>query len=220
MAAITTGASGLLGERAMAPEIAFLQFAVPLADHLFDDPSLVDLPATALSATLRPLRNTVTAVRHAKDVVEEMRDEDDAAPTRPSGVRSTPKSCSTSGGDRADVGSSRMMMRAPENRTRASLDQLLQPDRQGRRCAVRGSTSSPRLVQLAPPVLLDASARHCDDPERTRGLLAQEHVFGDRQVGHDRQFLVNHADAGRETASRGRAEIRTSRPVDRHATRR
>ncbi len=44
--------------------------------------------------------------------------------------RSTSNRRSTSGGDSAEVGSSRMMMRAPENSTRTELDQLLHADRQ------------------------------------------------------------------------------------------
>ena len=57
-------------------------------------------------------------VGDAQDVVEEVRDEDDAA-AAVAQPRSTANRRSTSGGDSAEVGSSRMMMRAPENSTRA-----------------------------------------------------------------------------------------------------
>src|SRR5881227_3746090 len=84
--------------------------------------------ALAVSATFRPLRNTVTVsdTRRMSSMKCEMKTI--AVPSSRK-RRSVANSRSTSGGERAEVGSSRMTMRAPENSTR-DLDQLLEPDRE------------------------------------------------------------------------------------------
>ena len=125
--------------------------------------------------------------------------------------RSTSNRRCTSGGDRAEVGSSRMTMRAPENSTRASSISCCRP-----------IASEP---MRAPRIDVDAEvgempARTVDhgapvDDAAARRLLAEIDVLGHREVGHDAQLLVHHADAGRQRLAR-RAEMH--RPaVDRHA---
>ena len=136
-------------------------------------------------------------------VVEEMRDEDDAAAAGAQ-PRSTSNRRSTSGGDSAEVGSSRMMMRAPENSTRASSISCCRPigsepmralridvDAEARRAA------RARRATMRAPV---------DDAEPRRRLLAEKDVLGDGEVGHDAQLLMHHADAGGQRIAR-RAEV-------------
>ena len=62
--------------------------------------------------------------------------------------RSTPNRRSTSGGDSAEVGSSRMMMRAPENSTRESSTSCCKPSGSAP-IGVRGSTAMPRLSRCS-----------------------------------------------------------------------
>ncbi len=62
--------------------------------------------------------------------------------------RSIPNSRSTSGGDNAEVGSSRMMMRAPDDSTRASSTSCCRPSG-SELMAAAGSTSMPRRCRWA-----------------------------------------------------------------------
>ena len=115
---------------------------------------------------------------------------------------------STSGGDSAEVGSSRMMMRAPGKQHAGDLDQLLQADRQ---------VAEPRKridVDAEPRELLTRFARHAPPLHETEAigrLGAEKHVLGDRQIGRDAEFLMNHGDAGRARIARP-IETRTSFP--------
>ncbi len=126
--------------------------------------------------------------------------------------RSTANSRSISGGDRAEVGSSRMMMRAPENSTRDSSTSCCRPI--GSVPSVTpGSTSMPRLSSCSAAAFCHAAP--VDDAEPVHRLHAEEHVLGDGQVRHDAEFLMHHADAGGERIAR-RAEADLP-PVDAHA---
>ncbi len=118
--------------------------------------------------------------------------------------RSVANSRSTSGGERAEVGSSRMMMRAPGEQHAGDLDQLLQPDRE---------VAEPRHridVDAEAGELLAGLARHAPplhEAEPVGRLVAQEHVLGHRQVGRDAELLMHHGDAGRVRVAH-RAEVR------------
>ncbi len=105
--------------------------------------------------------------------------------------RSKPNSRSISGGESADVGSSRIIMRAPENSTRATSTSCCRPS--GRPpILARGSTSIPRFAKCS-----RGAAPHrapVDQPEPADGLRAEMDVLRHAQFGHHGQFLVHHAD--------------------------
>ena len=113
--------------------------------------------------------------------------------------RSTAKSRSTSGGDSAEVGSSRMMMRAPEKSTRASSISCCSPIEsepmrsRGFDVDAEAGEMLARLAHHALPV---------DDAALGR-LRAEEDVLGDRKVGDDRKLLMHHADAGIQRVAGG-----------------
>ena len=119
---------------------------------------------TAFSATFWPLRNTVTTsdTRRMSSMKCEMK-----TMLRPSwrNRRRTPNSRSTSGGDSAEVGSSRMMMRAPENSTRAISTSCCTPIARSR-MRRRGSISTPRRASCSTGLArsCDAIARNRTDP--------------------------------------------------------
>ena len=109
---------------------------------------------------------------------------------------------STSGGESAEVGSSRMMMRAPENSTRAISISCCRP-------IGRSPSRGMRIdVDAEPRELLAGLARHAPplhEAEAVGRLRAEKHVLGDRQVRRDAEFLMHHGDAGGEGVAR-RAE--------------
>ena len=115
--------------------------------------------------------------------------------------RSTANSRSTSGGDSAEVGSSRMMMRAPEKSTRASSISCCRPIDSGpcaradrRRCRARRDARAPR----APC----ASSRRCRPwSAACRGRRSPR----PRGRGRCSKLLMHHADAGVQRVA-GRAE--------------
>ena len=158
---------------------------------------------TSAVSTLRPLRKIVIAFGDLQNVVEEMRDEDDAAAALRAASRRTPNSRSISGGDKAEVGSSRMMMRAPENSTRESSTSCCTPIGKSPSRA-RGSMSSPRFLSCS-----RAAPRHAppgDDADTVHRLDAEKDVLGDGEFRRDAKLLMHHADAGREGVAR-RAEM-------------
>ena len=122
--------------------------------------------AALVSATFRPLRNTVTVseTRRMSSMKCEMKTM--LVPSSRSCL-SVANRRSTSGGDSAEVGSSRMMIRAPGKYT-GDLDQLLQADRQ---------VAEPRHridVDAEPFQLLAGFARHAPplhEPKRLVGWL-------------------------------------------------
>ena len=148
--------------------------------------------AAAVSATFRPLRNTVTVseTRRMSSMKCEMKTI--AVPCSRS-RRSVANSRSTSGGDSAEVGSSRMMMRAPENSTRAISISCCSP-------IGRSPSRVQRIdVDAEARELLAGLARHAPplhEAERVGRLVAEKHVLGDREVGGDAELLMHHGDAG------------------------
>ncbi len=114
----------------------------------------LSMPAAAAVTTLRPLRSTVTvsAISSTSSMKCEMKTMLlPAAFSR----RSTWNSRSISGGDSAEVGSSRMIMRAPENSTRVSSTSCCSPIGSAP-IRARGSTMMPspcrcRLASRAMP---------------------------------------------------------------------
>ena len=126
-------------------------------------------------------------------------------------LRNTPKRRATSGGDKAEVGSSRMMMRAPENSTRDSSTNCCKPDGQrahaGGRIDVEAEAGQ-ELLRLA------VHAAPIDGAGRGHRLGAEKDIFGDGQIGDDRQFLMHHADRMMQRIAR-RSEA-DGRAVDLH----
>ena len=118
------------------------------------------------------------------------------------GAQDAEQDCSTSGGDSAEVGSSRMMMRAPENSTRANSINCCRPiGREPMR--VRGSTSRPRpLQQLGSRASVGHAAPGGPWPSGPTGCLPRKTFSATLRSGHDAEFLVHHADAGRESVAR------------------
>ena len=109
---------------------------------------------------------------------------------------------STSGGESAEVGSSRMMMRAPENSTRAISISCCRPiGRSPSRAS--GSTSMPNLASCSPRFARHAPPLH--EAEAIGRLRAEKDVLGHRQIGRDAELLMDHGDAGRARVAR-RAE--------------
>ena len=84
-------------------------------------------------------------------------------------------------------------MRAPENSTRAISTSCCRPSGSapGRR---RGSTSMPSRCRCSPAVR--SMVAPVDQAEAVERLHAEMHVLRHRQVAHDREFLMHHADAG------------------------
>ena len=127
----------------------------------------------------------MTRVGDRQHVVEEVRDEDDAAAARRAAGAARANRRSTSGGDSAEVGSSRMMMRAPENSTRASSISCCRPIGSApmRRARIDVDAEARRGARAR-------LARHARASRRCRaaltGCLPRIDVLGDRQVGHDR----------------------------------
>ena len=107
----------------------------------------------------------------------------------------TPNSRSISGGDKAEVGSSRMMMRAPENSTRDSSTSCCTPIGKSPSRA-RGLMSSPRFLSCFGRAL--GHPPPGDDAQAVHGLAAEKDVLGDAQFRRDAELLMHHADAGRQ----------------------
>ena len=104
-----------------------------------------------------------------------------------------------SGGESAEVGSSRMMIRAPENSTRPSSTSCCRPSGKAPASARVDVDAEPlqMLARLARPW------RASDGAEPADRLHAEEDILGDRQVRRDAQLLMHHADAGRQRVAGG-----------------
>ena len=156
--------------------VGLLEGLAALADHRFDQGSLAgrgrlrlgDLPAVAEDRH---------RVRDAQDVLDEMGNEDDSRCLRRAAVASVANRRSTSGGESAEVGSSRMMMRAPDEQHAGDLDQLLQADRQ---------VAEPRKridIDAESGELFARFARHAPPLHQAKAvgrLRAEKHVLGHR----------------------------------------
>ena len=177
--------------------IGLLQRLAALADHRFDQGGLAgrggcglgDLPAVAEHRH---------GVGDAQDVLDEMRDEDDAGAF----VAQPPQGRKQA----LDLGRRQRRGRLVEDddagtreQDAGDLDQLLQADRQ---------ITEPRHridVDAEPCELLAGFARHAPplhQAEAIGRLGAKEDVFGHRQVGSDAELLVDHGDAGRVRVAR------------------
>ena len=121
----------------------------------------------AVSATFLPLRNTVTVseTRRMSSMKCEMKTM--LVPSSRN-VFSVANRRSTSGGDSAEVGSSRMMMRAPEDSTRAISISCCRPIGRSPSRDI-GSTSMPNRFNCSPASR--AMRRHCTRPKRLVGWL-------------------------------------------------
>ena len=95
-------------------------------------------------------------------------------------------------------------MRAPENSTRASSISCCRPIGRAPMRALGIDVDAEAGELLAAPRA--PCARQSTTPNRLIGCVAEEDVLGDREVGHDAQLLVHHADAGGERIAR-RAEV-------------
>ena len=128
--------------------------------------------AACASATFLPLRNTVTVseTRRMSSMKCEMK-----TMLVPSSRnrRKVANRRSTSGGESAEVGSSRMMMRAPENSTRAISISCCRPIGRSPSRDI-GSTSMPNLLEL-----LAGLARHAPPLHEAEavGRLAPRNTF-------------------------------------------
>ena len=179
--------------------VGLLQLLAALADHGFDQGALL-VAAASVSATFRPLRKTVTVseTRRMSSRKCEMK-----TMLRP------PRASRRSVEQPLDLGRRQRRGRLVEDddagareQHAGELDQLLQADRQ---------IAEPRHridVDAESGELLAGLARHAPplhEAEAVGRLLAEKDVLGDRQVGHDAQLLMHHADAGRKRVAR-RAE--------------
>ena len=119
--------------------------------------------------------------------------------------RSRPNSRSTSGGESAEVGSSRMMMRAPEKQHARDFHELLQTERQAahRRRADRHRCRDLRDARLR------SGAWPASRSTRSRctGCAPRWTFSATLRSRHDRQFLMHHADpAGARITRRGETD--------------
>ena len=182
-----------------------------LADHLLDQPRACRSRRTAPSATLRPLRKTVTPSQISENVVEEMRDEDDAAPLIAQPAQHSEQ--------RSHLGRRQGRGRLVENddagareQHAGKLDQLLHAR----------SAASPMPARWVDVDARDSSScsrgaahhrRPLDEAEAVRRLRAEIDVLGDRSdPARRREFLMHHADARRQRVTRRGKVHRTGRP--------
>ena len=170
---------------------------MPGPDHLVDQPRLADRRSRALGDVAAVAEHR-DAVRNTKDVFEEMRDEDDALAR----CAEAPQDAEQQFHLGRRQGRGRLVQdddAGPGEYDPGDLDQLLQADRQ-RSDALAGVEVEPEIRQLAARRLPHAAPAY--EPARPRRLLAKKHVLGHGQVGHGREFLVHHADAGRDALAR------------------
>ena len=189
--------------------VAAFKFLVAAADHALDQPALVD-GAGRLGGDEPAVAEDRDGVGDRQNVVEEVRDEDDAAAAGAHAAQHLEQALHL--GRRQSRG---RLVEDDDARAReqhaGELDQLLQADRQRAHARVRIDIDAEvgempaRTVHHGAPV----------DDAALRRLLAEIDVLGHREVGHDAQLLVDHADAGRQRLAR-RAEMHGP-AVDRHA---
>ena len=182
-------------------------------------------PCRALAAssvmTLCPLRNTVTRSEIASTSSRKCEMKTMLRPS-PFSRRSTANSRATSGGDSAEVGSSRIRMRAPENSTRLSSTSCCRPTGSAP-MRVRGSMSSPRLaISRFASAFIRAQSTV---PSGVSGCAPRNTFSATVRSDDHRQLLVDHADAARRarraaSAAAPRARRSASRPRSRCARRR
>ena len=116
-----------------------------------------------------------------------------ATPTRAS-ARTCPNSRSASCGLSEEVGSSSSSTaRGPAQRAGRG-DELLVADRRGRRAAWPGSTESPTRSQQRLCGLPHRFGRSSSPSAREAGLVAEIDVLGEREVGHQLEFLADDAE--------------------------
>ena len=176
---------------------------------------------TSVVATLRPLRKMVIASETFRMSSRKCEMKMMLRPLSRNFAR-TANRRSISGGDNAEVGSSRMMMRAPENRTRESSTSCCTPIGKSPRRA-RGSMSSPRFFSC-----IGGGFGHPppgDDAEAVDRLRAEKDILGDAQFRRDAELLMHHADARpparRATSGNARpCRRRACAPRRRHGRRR
>ena len=175
---------------------------------------------TGVVATFRPLRKIVISSETFKMSSRKCEMKMMLRPPRLSLIR-TSNSRSISGGDKAEVGSSRMMMRAPENSTRDSSTSCCTPIGKSPSRA-RGSMSSPRLLSCS--LAWRAMKRQATMPKRLTGCTPRNTFSATVSSGATRKLLVHHADAGGEGIARASGNAlavhrRAFRPHSRHARR-
>ncbi len=181
---------------------------MPAADHLLDDPALVDR-RHRLGGDALPVAEHGDRIRDLQDVVQEMRDEDDAAAAGAHPAQHLEQAPHFRGRERRgrlvqddDAGAG--IEHAGE------LDQLLQPDRQRAHGGSRIDVEAQHL-ELAP----GARAHGLPVDHAVSGqLLAEIDILRDREVGDDGELLVHHADPGIERIA-GRMELHVL-AVDQH----
>ena len=172
--------------------IGLLQTLVAEAQHLADHPSLVDLPRIGSRDTLAVAKHR-HPVRDREHVLDEVRDEDEAASLLALEAIEDLE-------EGRDLGRRERRGRLVEDDDRGArkeypreLDELLQTDGEVSDPLARvdveaeARQESGRTLAHRPPV---------DDAEAPRRLRAEEDVLGDREVGRDRELLVHHADTG------------------------
>ena len=182
-------------------QIALLELGVIAADHQLDDLCLVEL-GRRCRAHMPAVPEDRDVVGDRRDVVEEVRDEDEALALGPQPVDDLEELRHL--GRRQRRG---RLVEDDDPGTReqhaADLDQLLQAQGQ--------AAGQGRRIDLdaEPGQMLARHLRHVPPAHRAEAvgrLAAEEHVLGDGQIGNDRQLLVHHADAGSERVA-GRAEL-------------
>ena len=183
-------------------EITLPKFVAAGADHVLDDPRLVDSGSNIGVRDAQAVAEHRHLVGNFENVVEKMRDENDPAPAlaHPTQHRKQPR----------DLGGRQGRGRLVENddarageQHAGEFDQLLHAD---------GKIAEPcARVDVEPEVLqlLARLARHArpgDGSQPVERLAAQKHVLGHAQVGRDAEFLMHHGDAARPGVARG-AEV-------------
>ena len=186
-------------------EIAFLQLLAARADHALDDPALVDGRSDVGRRDLAAVAKDGDRVRNLQDVVEEMRDEDDASAALAQLGENAEQAL--------DLGRRQRGCRLVENddaRAREQdareLDKLLNADRKIAEARARVDVE-PEIFQLHGGGL--GHPPPGDDAEAVDRLSAEKDIFGDAQFRRDAELLMHHPDAGRERVAR-RAEMDVS----------
>jgi hypothetical protein len=173
---------GRLARQADLAEIALFELLAPGADHPLDDPALVDLGGHRRGRDFAAIAENRDLVRHFQDVVEEMRNKDQAAAAlleldqhveQPLDFRRRQSRCRLVENDDARAGEEHA----------GELDELLHADRE---IAEPGARVD---VEAEIPQLLLGLPRHFapgDDAEPVDRLHPEKDVLGDGELGRDR----------------------------------
>ena len=180
-------------------EIALFQLLAAGADHSLDDPALVDRGRHRRARNLAAVAKNRDLVGDLQDVLEKMRDEDEAA----SAALELDQHFEQPLDFRRRQGGGRLVEdddpRAGEQHA-GKLDELLHADRKIAEPRARVDVE-PEIVQLF--ARLPRHPAPGDEAQPVDRLHAEEDIFGDGELRRDRKLLMHHADAGGQRVARG-----------------